>query len=161
MTDKHNISLSPYQSAILNELGIRQWQLTESTSVSFAVEPISHTAPIEEPVTPVIAPIAELIAIPEQVLLLMSTSEAADPLIKDVLLSLSLDQHKQLTAGREELKSYCDYPLAWLFSEDTQQHGMQWRDNCLTTPSLDSLRKSECKKQLWTILQKHHANAVY
>jgi DNA polymerase III psi subunit len=158
MTDKHNTSLSSYQRAILYEMGISQWQLTEPPAV-LQIEASVYQTEQPETSVPTVSP-PEVVSIPQRVLLLMSANEANDSMVKDILLSLSLDKHEQVLASPEQLKNYSDYQLAWCINQEHQQNGIQWRDNCLITSSLNSFNNSEYKKQLWLALQKHHDNAV-
>lgn len=158
MKNTSDLVLSDYQRAILNEMGISSWQLsdkqeTQEKNVNQTLEALATSSEVSSK--------EDALAKLKQLKVLTKTSEATDSVLvtllksdtrcqffTDVLIALDLDAKPQKYISTDQLSHYSGYPLSW-----TQGKKVSLSNKQLTTPALDELHHSDIKKQLWQQLQ--------
>ena len=163
MNSKTIFSLSEYQRATLTEMGISCWQQVEpSADASYAnlgakkdevnsSQGSSKDGFFQRPISAETQNSKQAKSIPEHVLLQITATQSAHPIIKDVLNTLNLPLNVLITVSTGEIEDYADYLLAWKIAPDTALDG-----TILSTPGLFRLSSPEAKKHLWQILQNSH-----
>ena len=163
MNNKIIFSLSDYQRATLTEMGIPFWQqlatpvvpsdtddCTKSNEINSSRDGSKEKGELEtKSVQTQEVNLAK--SIPQNILLLMSETQSAHPLVKDVLNALILPLDVSLTVSTSQLEEYVDYLLAWKLTPEMALNG-----TILSTPDLSQLSVPEAKKQLWRVLQNCH-----
>lgn len=163
MNSKTIFSLSEYQRATLTEMGISCWQQVEpsadASDTNFdtkkdeinSSQGSSKDGFFQQPVSAVTQNSKQAKSIPEHVLLQVTATQSAHPIIKDVLSTLNLPLNVSITVSTGEIEDYADYLLAWKMAPETALDG-----TILSTPDLSRLSSPEAKKHLWHILQNCH-----
>jgi len=163
MNNKIIFSLSDYQRATLTEMGIPFWHQVVTPVVSSDADNCTKSIEInssrdgikekeeQETNSAQTQEIKLAKSIPQNILLLMTETQSALPLVKDVLNALNLPLDASLTVSTSQLEEYVDYLLAWKVTPQIALKG-----TVLTTPDLSQLSTPEAKKQLWRVLQNCH-----
>jgi DNA polymerase III psi subunit len=159
-------SLSEYQKAILQELGISHWQLlakdpatqhikgAATTMISVVAEDkIAELAVAVEGLQSQANPAT--IIHKNAVLLTFEQGPNEPQMMNDILQSLGLDSNQRQYISSNELTDMAGYAVVWAHS---QSHSYDGR--ALTTVSWSELRISTNKKQLWSLLQPTYNQSV-
>jgi DNA polymerase III psi subunit len=177
MEHADNIRLSSYQRATLTEMGISSWLIDDkellSPTGSVGLNSQNQVMANNTSSKPVVAKnknsqeqaLARLQKLKSTTLQKVSTdsvlvtwekSDITPAIFEDVLLALDMDtmQHKHIQP--EQIIEYCDQPLVWLQGEK-----VNFKNNQLTSPSLNELQDVQHKKQLWQQLQRHSNKTNY
>lgn len=134
--------LSQYQKAVLNELGIALFQLTEAHSP--AVE--SELEASLQPSQPECENALEAKSVPDTVLCCFEAPESA-PFWQDVLLALP-DKLKPVHVLPSEVGQFKDYRAVWQLDDR-----FALNHDTLITPKLFGDCNAAQKRQLWQHLQ--------
>jgi DNA polymerase III psi subunit len=158
MENTSHLTLSDYQYAILNEMGISSWQLTSEEQTQVKID--NHVPEVVATSSDVISK-EDALAKLKQLKVQTQTSETTDSVLvmfspedtkfqifTDVLIALDLEAKPQKHISTEQLSHYLGYPLSWKQGEKVSFNHKQ-----LITPALIELYHSDTKKQLWQELQ--------
>jgi DNA polymerase III psi subunit len=157
MENTFYLVLSPYQRAILNEMGISSWHLSGQKTQEKVEKQASKTAATSSQVISKDDALAKLKQLKMQtqtsvstdsVLVNLSKSDSKSQIFTDVLVALGLDHKQLIHIPTNKLSHYSDYPLSW-----TQGEKISFNNKQLITPNLSELHHSDTKKQLWQQLQ--------
>ncbi|MFT5674766.1 MAG: hypothetical protein ACI808_000690 [Paraglaciecola sp.] len=163
MNSKTIFSLSEYQRATLSEMGISCWQQVETSAdvsdtnyntnkdETNSSQGSSKDGVPQRPESVEIQNSKQAKSIPEHVLLQITTTQSAHPIIKDVLNTLNIPLNALITVSNGEIEDYADYLMAWKIAPEAGLDG-----TILSTPDLSILSSPEAKKHLWKLLQSCH-----
>jgi DNA polymerase III psi subunit len=149
--------LSPYQRAILNEMGISSWHLSSQKTQEKVGEQASKTTATSSQVISKDDALAKLKQLKVQtqtsvstnsVLVNFSESDYKSQIFTDVLVALGLEHKQLIHISTNKLSHYSDYLLSW-----TKGEKISFNNKQLITPNLSELHHSDIKKQLWQHLQ--------
>lgn len=150
--------LSDYQLAILNEMGISVWQLSNAAQ-NYPKTESQKDATVDnspDPVTKIDA-LEKLKQLKvqtqtkkstESVLVTCSEIETKLNIFTDILIALGLESKELKLISVEQLGDYIDFPLSWTHGDQVSFQNKQ-----LITPALVELKLADSKKKLWRQLQ--------
>lgn len=161
METTSHLALSEYQRAILNEMGITSWKLTD-TNLDQIQDDNQKTDLIESSPevgsrTDALVKLKQLKAQTQKsqskestdcVLVTCSQSATKHQIFADVLLALGLETKEIKYVATEQLSDFSDFPLSWNLAEK-----VSFENNQLITPTLTELSDPSIKKRLWMQIQ--------
>jgi DNA polymerase III psi subunit len=158
MQNTPHLLLSDYQRAILDEMGISSWRMTDQDQTQVKIEnptfkPVVASTNVKSK-EGALAKLKQLKAqtqtreTTDSVLVTFPQSDSKLQIFADILMALGLDAKQKKYVSTEQLDHYLNYPLSWSYGEK-----ISFGDKLLITPALSELHHTAAKKQLWQQLQ--------
>lgn len=146
-------TLSKYQRAVLNELGIVYWKTQSLISVpplNADVKNLSSKEPSKNSQQEALEKLSQLkktttVSYKGKVLCAFELQHI--PMVSDILLVLGLDTKNIQLISHEQIKTVKDFDLIWTLSSEVNVEQKQ-----LTTPNLTEMSAAD-KKKLWQSIQ--------
>lgn len=167
MTSDKSPQLSEYQYSTLTQMGIPVWKIRETIEEDVAKKQQSQS-PSDTSEThganelpPGIAkfkshrqeePAAvqkSVTSIPDAILMTISDTNLGRTFVRDVLIALNLDEHRQHKSVDKQINEFSQYRFAWCCGDNMALAG-----NVLTTPDVLS---EQHKKQLWQLIANYES----